>query len=110
MSDGGQHERLATIEAFFRSMNESIRGAVDRYGEDGHVYTFICECSDPACMERVSLTTTEYETVRASGTRFVLAPGHETAAIETVVAEQGDHVVVEKSGVAADVALALDPR
>ena len=105
-----QAERLATNEAFFRTLNENIRGAVDRYGADGHAYSFICECSDPACMERVTLSTAEYERVRADGTRFVLAPGHDSAPIETVVAEHGDHVVVEKVGVAGDVALALDPR
>jgi len=105
-----QERRLAENEAFFRSLNESIRNAVDRYGSDGHEYAFICECSDPTCMERVTLPTSEYERVRADGTRFVLAPGHEAVAIESVVAERGDHVIVEKSGLAGDVALALDPR
>ena len=105
-----QTERLAENESFFRSLNENIRSAVDRYGADGHAYSFICECSDPTCVERVTLTTAEYERVRADGTRFVLAPGHDAAPIETVVAEQGDHVVVEKMGAAADVARALDPR
>lgn len=105
-----QEQRLAENEAFFRGLNENIRGAVDRYGSDGHAYSFVCECSDPGCVERVTLSTREYELVRADGTRFVLAPGHQATAIETVVAEQGDHVIVEKSGLAADVALALDPR
>ena len=105
-----QQQRLAENEAFFRTLNESIRDAVDRYGSDGHVYSFICECSDPSCVERVTLPTADYERVRADGTRFVLAPGHQAAAIETVVAERGDHMVVEKTGPAAEVALALDPR
>jgi hypothetical protein len=106
----GQKERLAKNEAFFRTLNESIRGAIDRYGSDGHAYSFICECSDSTCVERVTLSTAEYERVRADGARFVLAPGHDAAPIETVVAEHADHVIVEKTGVAADVALALDPR
>ena len=105
-----QTERLAENEAFFRTLNENIRSAVDRYGADGHAYSFICECSDSTCVERVTLTTSEYERVRADGTRFVLAPGHDVAPIETVVAERGDHVVVEKTGVAGEVALELDPR
>jgi len=107
---GAQEQRLAENEAFFRTVNESIRSAVDRYGSDGHEYSFICECSDASCMERVTLSTAEYERVRNDGTRFVLAPGHDSAPIETVVAVHGDHVIVEKTGVAGDVALALDPR
>jgi hypothetical protein len=103
-------ERLAKNEAFFRSINEKIRGAVDRFGEDGHVYSFICECADPICMERISLSVPEYEAVRADGARFVLAPGHNVASIESVVEATADHVLVEKVGVAGAVAMALDPR
>jgi hypothetical protein len=110
MSGTSRDERLARNEAFFRSINEHIRGAVDRFGSDGHVYSFICECSDPGCMERVSLAVAEYEAVRAEGTRFVIAPGHDVAAVEDVVAHSGDHELVEKTGVAGDVAAALDPR
>jgi hypothetical protein len=103
-------ERLAKNEAFFRSINERIRGAVDRFGADGHVYSFICECADPTCMERVSLSIAEYEGVRADGKTFVLAPGHDVSEIEAVVAATPDHVLVEKVGYAGQVAAALDPR
>src|SRR4051812_28655618 len=108
--DAVRETRLAKNEVFFRDLNESIRGAVDRYGTDGHVYEFICECSDPGCTERVSLSTAEYEGVRADPTRFVIAPGHDVAAIEIVVAAPGDHEIVEKAGLAAEVAAELDPR
>ena len=103
-------ERLAKNEAFFRSVNERIREIVGEQGADGHVYEFICECADTTCLERVHLTIAEYEAVRASGTRFVVAAGHEIDAIETVVAESHASIVVEKVGVAAEVADALDPR
>jgi hypothetical protein len=103
-------ERLATNEAFFRTINERILSVVDRFGSDGHVYSFICECANPACMERVSLSIEEYEAVRADGTRFVIAPGHDVAEIETVVDTDADHVLVEKTGAAGAVATALDPR
>jgi hypothetical protein len=103
-------ERLAENEAFFRSINEKIRSAVDRFGADGHVYSFICECADPSCLERVSLSIADYEAVRADGATFVLAPGHEVRSIEKVVETTPDHVLVEKVGVAGAVAAALDPR
>jgi hypothetical protein len=103
-------ERLAKNEAFFRSVNEHIRAAAGAQGLDGHSYEFLCECADSTCVERVALTVAEYERVRADGTRFVLASGHDIAQIETVVLERADHVVVEKLGAAAGVAEALDPR
>lgn len=103
-------ERLARNEAFFRNLNERIRDAADQYSADGHVYEFVCECSDATCLERVRLSASEYEAVRADPTRFVLAPGHERTAIEVVVRPGLDHVVVEKLGTAGAVATALDPR
>ena len=103
-------ERLARNESFFRSVNERIREIVGEQGADGHVYEFICECADTACLERVRLTIAEYEAIRASGTRFLLAEGHDIGAIETVVAETSAGIVVEKVGVAAEIADALDPR
>lgn len=103
-------ERLARNEAVFRDVNEQIRIATAQYVPDGHVYAFICECSDVGCAERVMLSVPEYEAIRASSRRFVLAKGHVCDAVETVVAVDADHVVVEKTGVAGHIAAALDPR
>lgn len=108
---GAIHEkRLAENEAVFRSVNERIRDAVDRFGIDEHVYEFLCECADPECAERIALSISDYEAIRADGRRFVLAPGHDRSEIELVVAADGDHVVVEKVGVAGETAETLDPR
>jgi hypothetical protein len=102
-------ERLARNEAFFRQVNERINDVADRFqGEHGH--DFFCECADPECTERIRLTTAEYEWVRAKPTRFVLAPGHIAPEIEHVVEREGDHVVVEKRGIAARIATRLNPR
>jgi hypothetical protein len=57
-----------------------------------------------------SLTKPEYEEIRAKPTRFVLAPGHVAPEIEHVVEREGDHVVVEKQGIAGRVSTQLDPR
>src|SRR5437588_461497 len=103
-------ERLAQNEAFFRSVNERIRETADLHGSDRDNYEFLCECSDPACLERVTLSVDEYEAVRADARQFVLADGHTNEAIEKVVKAESDHVVVEKVGVAGKVAEALDPR
>lgn len=105
-----REERLAQNEVFFRSVNERIRETADGHGSDPHEYEFLCECSEPTCVQRVRLTLDEYEAVRAEATRFVLAEGHDDATIETVVETGSDHVVVEKGGAAGEVARELDPR
>lgn len=108
---GAIHEkRLAENEALFRSVNERIRDTAERFGADEHTYEFLCECSDPGCAEFVVLSVGEYEEIRSDGRRFVLAPHHDRADIELVVAAEDGHVVVEKVGVAGDIAEALDPR
>lgn len=103
-------ERLARNESFFREVNERIDEVAGSLGDDDHRYEYVCECSDPTCSRRITLTREEYEHVREHGTRFVLALGHVTAAIDRVVEREAEHVLVEKVGSAADVALELDPR
>ena len=101
-------QRLALNEALFRDVNERIREISDSFGQKDSTYDFQCECSDPECAERVVLTSAEYEFVRADSTRFVVAKGHAMPEIESVVDQAKDHVVVEKEGAAADVAVHLD--
>jgi hypothetical protein len=74
------------------------------------VQLFICECSDDDCAESVEATLSDYEAIRTNGTRFLLAPGHEQAAIEHVVGGNDRFVVVETVGEAAAIALQHDPR
>jgi hypothetical protein len=102
-------ERLARNEAFFRQVNERINEVADQFQGD-HAYDFFCECADPHCTERIALTSDEYEWVRAKPTRFVLARGHTAPEIEHVVEREDDHVVVEKVGIAARIAIKLNPR
>jgi hypothetical protein len=103
-----QEKRLAMNEALFRDVNERIREISDSFGQRDETYDFLCECSDPECRERVVLTRAEYEHVRSESTRFVVAKGHAMPEIESVVQQAQDHVIVEKEGVAADVAIHLD--
>lgn len=106
--DRAQEERLALNEALFRDVNERIREISDTFEQADATYDFLCECSDPSCSERVVLTPAEYEHVRAEPTRFVVAKGHALPEIESVVEQARDHVIVEKEGAAADVAVRLD--
>ena len=103
-----QERRLAMNEALFRDVNERIREISDSFGQEETTYDFLCECSDPACAERVVLTRAEYEHVRSDSTRFVVAKGHALPEVESVIERAKDHVIVEKEGEAADVAVQLD--
>jgi hypothetical protein len=55
----------------------------------------VCECSDPACVEKVRLTRAEYGDVRRHPTRFFLVPGHE-ALVDRIVEMKPRFTVVEK--------------
>jgi hypothetical protein len=103
-----QEQRLALNEALFREVNEKIRAISDTFGHKDATYDFLCECSDPMCTERVVLTSVEYEYVRADPTRFVVAKGHVLPEVESVVEGANDHVVVEKDGEAAEIAIRSD--
>ena len=87
-------------------MNGSARSRTLLRQKD-EMYDFLCECSDPMCAERVVMTSAEYEYVRPDPTRFVVAKGHVLPEVESVVDRAKDHVVVEKEGEAADIAIRL---
>jgi hypothetical protein len=107
--DEDRQERLAKNEVLFRALNENISGLASGLGGKAP-FEFICECSTSGCFERLSLTLAEYERVRADGTHFLLADGHEDIEIERVVDHRDEYVVVEKDGVAGVLALDEDPR
>ena len=73
-------------------------------------YEFICECTRRSCVERVKLTRTAYEHIRAEGARFFVVPGHENVSVELVVERAPTYFVVEKDGHAGVVAELADPR
>jgi hypothetical protein len=103
-------ERLARNEAVFRAGNEAIDSNLATAGlEEPREY--LCECGDAACLDRVSLTGGEYESIRAHPARFFVAPGHEDlSAGEIVVEETSRYTVVEKQGDEGKVVERTDPR
>jgi hypothetical protein len=57
---------------------------------------FVCECSDPVCVEKLRLTRTEYGEVRIHPTRFFLVPGHEEDLVDRIVETRSSFTIVEK--------------
>ena len=96
-------------EALFREVNEAIeRGQWP--GEEDSRTAFRCECAQLDCSELISLAPREYERIRATSRRFVVALGHEVEEVETVVETGDGYVVVEKRDEAGRLAEAGDPR
>jgi hypothetical protein len=104
-------ERVARNDSIFRDANERISATASDVGFVEPV-PFICECASPTCNEIVRVSLADYEDIRSHPARFLIAPGHEAAEQESgkVVESGPEHAVVEKLGVAAEVARALDPR
>jgi hypothetical protein len=95
------------------ALNQALRREVNerrpQSGEGAEVVRFVCECSDPASEELVSLTIDEYEFIRRI--RLVVRPGHLHHESERVLMEElGRFLVVEKFGRAGEVVAHLDPR
>jgi len=99
-------ERLARNQVLFREVNERLREMI---GDSETLTEFLCECSNPDCIDTVALSLDEYDAVRASPNLFVVARGHEIAAIERVVREAHTYELVEKI-IGADYAVETDPR
>ena len=104
--------RLARNEVMFRAINERIRELAGRFevaaNDKTATLAFLCECSDETCVERVELTTQQYDDVRGIPARFVVRPGHEaTPLVERVVYRSEGFVIVRKIGIAAEIAREL---
>jgi hypothetical protein len=104
-----REERAARNEALFREVNEEIRDLDSRFGGE-RAGAFVCECADETCVVLLSVPGEEYVAVRGHPRRFVVAPGHEDPALETVVERRKGYFVVEKYGTPGDIAERLDPR
>jgi hypothetical protein len=107
-----REERIAKTESLFRSVNERIAEATERFDNgDATDAEFLCECGDPACAERLEVPLDEYEQVREDATTFVLDPDHVEADVERIVKHRRDYAVVKKvDAVVARIVRKLDPR
>jgi hypothetical protein len=110
MPSQSQEERIARNDSTFRAANEQIASYAGDHGFVDRV-PFICECATESCVTIVDLSLAEYEEVRASPTRFFVAPGHQGSEGHVSMLEDRDrYLLVEKDGRAGEVATELDPR
>jgi hypothetical protein len=101
-----REERITKNEVLFREVNERVRDLVPPEGG----IEFICECGDDGCVERVTLTVAEYESVRADPVEFFVKPGHQIQEVEEVVEEHDGFLRVRKHPEEQVIARRSDPR
>jgi hypothetical protein len=107
-----REDRAAKNESRFREINERIERTNEGFAFAFTVNTWICECSNEACAERLQLSVEEYEVIRSDGACFLVAPSNEHVwlEIEKVRTRCKRYWVVEKIGEAAELAERADPR
>jgi hypothetical protein len=104
-------ERIGLNEAVFREVNERINDLAENFGLADQPLDLVCECGDPTCVERISMSRAEYEELRSDPTHFAVNSGHVQPDVEDVVARRSAYLVVRKrEGDPAEVARETDPR
>ena len=106
-SDTDRATRTAQNESLFREVNERVKELNQAFDALSRHAEWICECGNTACVEPVHLTHEEYEAVRARGSDcFLIKPdgAHVVSDVEVVVERHDRYWVVQKLGVAAEVA------
>jgi hypothetical protein len=104
--------RAAKNQSLFREINERIVDLNDAFSAITESSEWVCECANDTCIERVTMSATEYEAIRADATRFFVAPGdeHVWPDVENVVDRRDRYWIVEKYGVGGKLAERADPR
>jgi hypothetical protein len=97
------------------AMNESVHRTMNELREKDALAGLTatmnceCECSRSECNSGFEITIADYEAVRASGRRFVVAPGHEEED-EEIIEKAPAYFVIEKVGEQGRIADSLQPR
>lgn len=107
-------EQFGHAQVAARAENEAIHASADAFALQ-RLIPFVCECADPFCSEIIQLDFLEYDAIRKYPRRFFNVTGHEKpavdAAAEQIVLVAGELTVVDKFGVAGDIAAgAHEPR
>jgi len=97
-------QRAARNEALFREVNENIARLEERYSQTQTEPVYLCECANAGCAEQIAIDPGTYGRVRSQPRLFFVRPGHEDPQIEHIVERHHDYLVVQKTGVAGQVA------
>jgi hypothetical protein len=104
--------RGARTQSVFRNGNERLVDLNEAFSGVVALGDWVCECASLDCTQRLQLTTAEYEAVRSNPRHFAVVASdyHVFTDIESVVGGNERYWLVEKTGVAGDLAARVDPR
>lgn len=102
-------DRIAINEGLFRNANERT-AQWDEVRDGPGPALYLCECADPECRQRISLTREEYERVRSDSGNFAVVSGHVVSSTETIVEDNEGWQLIEKHDDVAEIVRAMDPR
>ena len=85
-------------QRLFRMGNERLDDAVDGRIPDDATVPFLCECADEYCDDRVELRRSQWGSVAAKPSHFVMVSGHPRSEGEVIVGDIDDYDVVRKPG------------
>lgn len=101
-------QRAARNEALFREVNQNIARLEERHGTTAATPVYICECATADCTAQLPIDPETYRRVRENSRMFFVLPGHQDPQLERVVEEHRDYLVVQKTGLAGEVAERAD--
>jgi hypothetical protein len=107
-----RHERIARNEAMYRAVNRELEKASKEAagGAPDDQLEILCECGEPSCNTKLTLTIGDYDEAHRQLDRFVVAIEHEDPNIERVVMRRDSYLVVDKIGEAERISLAEEQR
>jgi hypothetical protein len=92
-------------------VNERIENLAQRFELKDEPLDLVCECGDPDCVRRISMTRAEYEELRSDPRLFAVHPGHEYPDVEELVERRKGYDIVNKNvGIPEKIAERTDPR
>lgn len=95
-------ERNARAQVLYREVNDHIRELDEAFQSHGRV-AVLCECGR-GCAERLQVPVGEYDRARREPTYFLVATPHIAREVDRVIEDHGSWLLVEATGVAAEVA------
>ena len=100
--------RIVENEDLFRRVNEQVRRLNESFNLLTSDITIVCECGEQSCIEQLTVSRPEYETVRRDPRDFMIVPGHDASDVEDVIRKTKRYWIVRKrSGDPARIATTL---
>jgi hypothetical protein len=93
--NGPPAPREAELQCITRDENEAVERMNDSLTIGAAREALQCECGDPACHARLTLSHAEYEAVRDYGSRFLINLNHENPENTAVLSENARFAVID---------------